>query len=222
MRSLRRAIIIAILTVRALSMSTSDACTKSYAQSKLPSNNVFPGITIETSSLIATLVTNASIAGNSDYPSANLEYCNVTFAYSHNGRNDRVVLTYWLPAPSNFQNRYLSTGGSGYAITVGNSSLPGGIIYGAVAGTTDGGFGGFNSAADDVWLLSNNTLNYKTLFMFGYEAIHELTVIGKQFTKQFFNTSSLFSYYQGCSEGGGGVMDSAKFNGGEMNSTALL
>jgi tannase len=40
--------------------------------------------------------------------------------------------------------------------------------------------------------------------MFGYEAHHELSLLGKAFTKQFFKMSStkLYSYYQSCSEGG--------------------
>jgi tannase len=86
----------------------------------------------------------------------------------------------------------------------GLGSLPGGIIYGAVAGTTDGGFGSFNTQSDAVFLVKNGTMNLKSLYMFGYEAHHELSLLGKAFTKQFFNMSStkLYSYYQGCSEGG--------------------
>jgi tannase len=41
--------------------------------------------------------------------------------------------------------------------------------------------------------------------MFGYEAIHELSIVGKAFTKTFFGMADedkLYSYYQGCSEGG--------------------
>ncbi|KAK3076182.1 hypothetical protein LTS18_013696 [Coniosporium uncinatum] len=40
--------------------------------------------------------------------------------------------------------------------------------------------------------------------MFGYQAIHELSALGKDFTKNFFNMSDskLYSYCQGCSEGG--------------------
>lgn len=40
--------------------------------------------------------------------------------------------------------------------------------------------------------------------MFGYQGIYEQTVIGKELTRRFFNMSDtkLYSYYQGCSEGG--------------------
>lgn len=57
---------------------------------------------------------------------------------------------------------------------------------------------------DASFLLANGTVNWQTVFMFGYEAHHELSLIGKEFTKQFFNMNStkLYSYYQACSEGG--------------------
>jgi len=36
--------------------------------------------------------------------------------------------------------------------------------------------------------------------MFGYQAIHEMTLLGKEFTKGFFNMTKddkLYAYYQG-------------------------
>ncbi|PWY91632.1 tannase and feruloyl esterase [Aspergillus sclerotioniger CBS 115572] len=160
-----------------------DVCTVSFAQRSLPPDSVYPGISIDTSSVTAVAAYNVSSTNQVYFPDATFDYCN-------------------MPAPTKFANRYLSTGGSGYDITVGSASLPGGVMYGAVAGTTDGGFGGFENGSDDVWLLANGTLNYDTMFMFGYQAIHELTVLGKELTKRFYNTSSIYSYYQGCSEGG--------------------
>ncbi|KAF4625137.1 hypothetical protein G7Y89_g13031 [Cudoniella acicularis] len=179
-------------------------CAKSYAQASLPSDDFYPGITIDPTSVVTNAVLNTTVTGQNMYPDATFDYCNVTFAYSHTGRGDQVYVTYWLPAPSNFQNRYLSTGGGGLAINSGSMSLPGGIIYGAVAGLTDGGFGGFNNQFDSVFLIQNGTVNWESVFMFGYQAHHELSSLGKEFTKKFFNMSNtkLYSYYQGCSEGG--------------------
>ncbi len=108
----------------------------------------------------------------------------------------------WLPSPETYRKRFLATGGGGYAITSGERALGAGLVYGAVAATTDGGFGHWNAQLTDVLLLSNGTLNYDMLHMFGYRAIHEMSVIGKQLTRNFFNTSSIYSYYEGCSEGG--------------------
>jgi hypothetical protein len=90
-----------VSTVNAVSLS--DVCTSIYAQSALPS---YPGITIDASSTTTYLVTNSSVSSDW-YPTATIEYCNVTFAYSHNGISGDVVhVTYWVPAPDAFQNRY--------------------------------------------------------------------------------------------------------------------
>lgn len=84
--------------------------------------------------------------------------------------------------------------------------------YGAAAGITDGGFGGFDAQVDAVFLLANNTINWDAVYMFGYQAIHEMTLLGKAFTSNFYSSNStsystgngtkLYTYYQACSEGG--------------------
>lgn len=187
--------------------SLADVCTPTYVKSHLPATGFYQGITINASTVTASPVYNASIASADFYPAGVISYCNVTFSYTHNGRGDNVHLNYWLPAPADFRNRYLSTGGGGLAINSGittSGSLPGGLLYGASAGLTDAGFGSFTTQFDAVFLLANGTINYEALYMFGYEAIHEMTVIGKAFTSQFFNMNGtkLYSYYQACSEGG--------------------
>ncbi|OJD32546.1 tannase [Diplodia corticola] len=193
----------ALTSVRAASLS--DVCTTSYAQSALPADDVYPGITIDKTSVQAAITANSSVSSEW-YPSAVVDYCNVTFAYSHNGiANDKVHVSYLVPAPDKFQNRYLSTGGGGLAINSQASFSPSGIIVGAVSGITDGGFGSFSTQWDEVFLLANDTINWQAVYMFGYQAHHELATLGKQFTRNFFSvpaSSKLYSYYQGCSEGG--------------------
>ena len=107
-----------------------------------------------------------------------------------------------MPAPSQFQSRFLATGGGGYNINSGSSSLAGGIVYGAASGLTDGGFGGFSVSLEQVILKANGTLNYESLFAFGYKAIHEMTEIGTALASNYYNASKIYTYYQGCSEGG--------------------
>jgi len=146
----------------AISTTLQSVCTLSYVKQSLPSTSL--GVTINPASVVVTPVTNASVSGQAFFPSAHFDYCGVIFSYSHDGLNDSVHVLYWLPAPDNFQNRYLSTGGGGFAISSGTGSLPGGIIYGAVAGTTDGGFGSFNTQSDAVFLVKNGTVNLKSLY----------------------------------------------------------
>ncbi|KAK0653645.1 Tannase [Lasiodiplodia hormozganensis] len=193
----------ALTAVKAATLN--DVCTTSYAQSALPADDVYPGITIDKTSVQTAMTTNSSVSSDW-YPSSVIDYCNVTFAYSHNGiSNDKVHVSYLVPAPDKFQNRYLSTGGGGLAINSQSQYSPSGIIVGAVSGITDGGFGSFSTSWDDVFLLANGTINWQSVYMFGYQAHHELATLGKQFARNFFKVPSsekLYSYYQGCSEGG--------------------
>lgn len=130
--------------------------------------------------------------------------CNVTFAYSHDGLKDDIVhVSYLLPTPDNFQGRYVSTGGGGLAINSGSSYSPSGVIVGAVSGITDGGFGNFDTQFDAVFLAANDSINLQATYMFGYQAHHELATLGKAYAANLYNvTDKVYSYYQGCSEGG--------------------
>lgn len=185
--------------------SLSDVCSSTYAQAALPASDFYPGITIDSSSTTAALVTNSSTTSEW-FPTETIEYCNVTFAYSHNGITDDIVhVSYLVPAPEDFKNRYVSTGGGGLAINSGSTYSPSGIIVGAVSGITDGGFGDFDTQWDAVFLLANDTINWQSTYMFGYQAHHELATLGKEFSRNFYNVSTdskVYSYYQGCSEGG--------------------
>lgn len=51
--------------------------------------------------------------------------------------------------------------------------------------------------------MANDTVNWQSVYMMGYQAHLELATLGKEFTKNFFNvTDKVYSYYQACSEGG--------------------
>lgn len=178
-------------------------CTPAHARAALPANETHLNLIFYPSTVTASPVYNTTVSDETFYPDGTFDYCNVTFAYSHAGSDTRILQEYWLPSPENFKNRWLTTGGGGFAINSGSASLPGGILYGAAAGITDAGFGGFSNQLDDVNLLANGTLNYDAIYMFGYQAIRELTKIGSTFTANFFNsTTKVHTYYQGCSEGG--------------------
>ncbi|KAK8150421.1 hypothetical protein G3M48_002162 [Beauveria asiatica] len=199
-------VFLAVMATAAQAATLQDICNVSYVQDALLAIDAFPGITIDPSSVSTAVTVNSSIAQSDWHNAATIRYCNVTFAYSHNGIADHLVhVSYWIPAPSEFRNRYLSTGGGGLAINSGSSSLPIGIVNGAVSGITDGGFGSFNTQWDSVFLLANGTINWQSVYMFGYQAHHELALIGKQLAANLYNVSkneTVYSYYLGCSEGG--------------------
>lgn len=204
MRVSRSTLAASALPLATYSASLQSVCTPSNVKNALP-HGVAHGITLDDTSVTANAVYNTSVSDETFFPDATFDYCNVTLAYSHAGKDDQVLLEIWLPAPEKFQNRWLSTGGGGFAINGQGSSLPGGVMYGAAAGQTDGGFGGFSNQLDSQTPLANGTANLDAIYMFGYQAIHELGVIGKAFTRNFFNVadnSKVYAYYQGCSEGG--------------------
>jgi tannase len=194
--------------------SLDSVCTTDYVTSTLPANGTIFGITINPSSVTANAVYNASSTGENMFPNSVIDYCNVTFAYTHDGKGDKVQVEYWMPSPSNFKNRYQTQGGGGYAISA-QSSLAAGVTYGAATGTTDAGFGSFSTNFDAVFLAANGSVNWEAVYMFGYKGLGECTTIGKAFTSNFFDMGSekLFAYYQGCSEGGHGGWSQAQHYG---------
>jgi tannase len=189
----------------AYATSLSSACTVARVRDSLPEDGYILGVTFDHDSVTANAVYNSSHSDEAFFPDATINYCNVTFSYTHAGSDDSVIVGYYMPAPSSFKNRFLATGGGAYAIQSGSMSAPGGVMYGAVSGFTDGGFGSMDTDFDDVFLLHNGTINWPSVYMFGYEAIKEMTIIGKHFSKNFYdvsNSTKVYSYYQGCSEGG--------------------
>ncbi|KAJ6103413.1 hypothetical protein N7486_005840 [Penicillium sp. IBT 16267x] len=189
-----------VFATAASATSLSSICTDAYAKKALPIGAI-DGITM-TRLRVVTNYTATSIF----FPTDTFNYCNLTFAYSHDGIDGDVVhVQYWLPEPSKFKNRYVSTGGGGWAINSGSMSIPTGLVAGGVGGLTDGGFGNFDTQFSSAALLANGTVNWQATYMFGYQAHHELAIFGKELTRNIYNVASsekIYSYYQGCSEGG--------------------
>ncbi|PYH92599.1 tannase and feruloyl esterase [Aspergillus ellipticus CBS 707.79] len=179
MRVSRSHWITAALAATVNAASLDDVCTDSYVKTALPADGTFQGISMIPSSVSTETHSNISISSGNFFPAATISYY--------------------------FKNRFLTTGGEVYEINEGTStsgSLPGGIMYGAAAGLTDGGFNG--ESFDDVFLLSNGTVDWQNTFMFGYQGIHEMMEIGRELSKNFYDTGDdkIYTYYQSCSEGG--------------------
>lgn len=196
------AVVLAALAWNVHAATLDDVCTVSYVAAHLPADGFYDdyALSVDASSVTANSVLNYTVGAtdSSFFPAATFDFCNVTFTYTHPGRDDSVLLTLWLPAPDDFQNRWLATGGGGYAINSQEQSLPGGVMYGAVAGQTDGGFGTYQQNAISTFLVQNGTVDWQNIFMFGYQAIRELSLLGREFTETFYemNGTKLYTYYQ--------------------------
>ncbi|KAJ5830005.1 uncharacterized protein N7525_008258 [Penicillium rubens] len=189
----------AALAASASAASLADVCTVSNVQSALPSNGTLLGINMIPSTVTASPVYNASAGMGS---TETYTYCNVTVTYEHTGKGDSVVIKYAFPKPSDFKKRFYVAGGGGFSLS---SDATGGLEYGAVGGATSAGYDAFNNSYDEVVLYGNGTINWDATYMFAYQALGEMTKIGKVLTKGFYGMASsakVYTYYEGCSDGG--------------------
>ncbi|KAJ9300576.1 hypothetical protein DTO271G3_1740 [Paecilomyces variotii] len=206
---MRRAsrVAVAAIAASANAASLADVCTVSNVQAALPANGTLLGINLIPSASTASPVYNATVGGGMGSTSTTtstetFNYCNVTVTYTHPGKDDTVVVKYAFPSPGDFKNRFYVEGGGGYSLS---SVATGGLEYGAVGGATSAGYDAFEYSYDEVVLLGNGSINWDATYMFGYQALGEMTILGKALTKNFYGLSSdtkLYTYYEGCSDGG--------------------
>lgn len=196
----------AAFAAAASARSLSDVCTLSNVNSALPANGTLLGINLDSSASTASVVYNATVGGGmttTTDTSETYNYCNVTLTYTHPGKGDTIVVKYALPEPSDFKKRFYVAGGGGYSLS---SDATGGLEYGAAGGATSAGYDALNDVAyDDIVLYGNGSINWDATYMFGYQGLGEMTQLGKYFTKGFYamnSKSKVYTYYEGCSDGG--------------------
>ncbi|KAI1082443.1 feruloyl esterase B [Whalleya microplaca] len=130
--------------------------------------------------------------------------CVVTLVLNHTNSTDRVNIITWLPA-RRWNGRFLGTGGSGFTAGGSPTALLTPVAEGYAAGTTDAGlpisFDG-TAFANDTQLVTN----------FAHLSIHEMTVVGKALSEQFYGTPVKYAYWSGCSTGGRqGYMEAQRY-----------
>lgn len=202
-----------------------DLCTVENVQSALPANGTLLGIDLLPDTVTATPVYNASTGGGMKKRQApsgttsgtTYSYCNVTLSYSQTGKNNSVPVIFGLPQPSDFKNRFYLAGGGGYSLS---TSATGGLEYGAASGATSAGYDAFTNSLDAVVLDGNGTTNWDAVYAFSYVALGELNKIGKPLTQAFYggsNSTKIYSYFEGCSDGGRQAMSQVQRWGEEYD-----
>lgn len=215
---------------RSSSSSLSDLCTVSNVQDILPSNGTLLGIHVLADSVTASVANVSSSSGSmggmrrrqtssssSSSSSSDTQYCNVTLQYTHPGKDDVVNIKYAFPDPDDFSQRFYVAGGGGYQLV---SDATGGLDYGAASGATDAGYDGFNYSLDEVILKGNGSVWWDAAYMFGYQALGEMTKLGKYLTPKFYSMSDddkLYTYFSGCSDGGREAMSQVQRWGQEYD-----
>lgn len=140
------------------------------------------------------------------------DICFVNVTLTHPGTGDGVNNYYTLPL-NNYNGRFQGVGGAGWV-----SGNPFGLATanaaGYAAGTTDAGHELSIPAVQDAssWaLLSPGNVNQYLLLNFARRSTHDMTVIGKQITADFYGRKPCKSYFNGCSNGGRQGLVSAQY-----------
>lgn len=198
----------AAMATAANAASLADLCTVSNVQAALPANGTLLGIDLIPSSVAATAIYNASsgaggMGATTSASAQTYSYCSVNVTYTHTGKGDEILVKYAFPDPTDFKNRFYVAGGGGFSLS---SDATGGLEYGAASGATSAGYDAFNYAYDEKVLYGNGSINWDATYMFGYQALGEMTTVGKPLTKAFYglsnSTAKIHTYYEGCSDGG--------------------
>jgi len=105
--------------------------------------------------------------------------------------------------PDNWNSRFVMGGGSGFAGSIFNFAASS-IKKGFATVGTDTGHEGNVINAD--WALNNMERQVN----FGHLAVHRTAVTAKEIIRQYYSSEIAFSYFQGCSRGGGQAMMEAQ------------
>ena len=104
-----------------------------------------------------------------------------------------ITVVIHLPEPEAWNGRFLGTGNGGYAGSIAEGALLGGVSRGYATANTDLGT---TPDPDDCIGLKEVWVDY------GYRATHLMTVVGKQLTAYFYGQAPEYSYFAGGSTGG--------------------
>ena len=120
--------------------------------------------------------------------------------------DSNIRIEIWMPLKRrNWNGRFVGTGNGGYA---------GAIVYSELAATLPLGFAVINT---DMGSAPATTLNGEPLtghpqrqIDFAYRATHLMTVAGKQLVEAYYGDTPDYSYFTGCSTGGGQALHEAE------------
>jgi hypothetical protein len=156
---------------------------------------------------LATIALPNTTIESATVDSSNPGICRVTAVSTHPPMGDNVRI--WVAIPtSNWNGRFLGTGGGGFS----GGSAAGVVQPGAAgyaAGATDTGHEG---ASGSFALDANGRLNWQAIRNNAHVGIHEMTVTGKALTQAMYGVAPRHSYFNGCSTGGRqGLMEAQRY-----------
>ncbi|KAH6871492.1 Tannase/feruloyl esterase [Thelonectria olida] len=131
----------------------------------------------------------------------NLDVCEITVTLQHKGSNDEVNVQTWLPLHG-WNRRFLGVGGGAWAAGLGAIDLALPASQGYAVSSTDAGLSG-SPLTPAAWALkADGTVNYDLLENFASRSIHDMAIVGKSVTADFYGRPARSSFWNGCSTGG--------------------
>jgi feruloyl esterase len=108
-----------------------------------------------------------------------------------------IRIEVWMPS-SGWNNSYLATGGGGYTGTINYGELSGGLAQGFATANTD--MGTSPATALDGRALTGHL---QKQIDFAYRSTHLMNILAKQLIADLYSQDQTYSFYYGCSTGGG-------------------
>ncbi|KAK4154241.1 Tannase/feruloyl esterase [Chaetomidium leptoderma] len=135
----------------------------------------------------------------------NATFCNVTVTYTHPGQGDNIIVETWLPIENpTWNDRLQAAGGGGWAagrFATMYMTMQGALGDGYATTTTDAGLG-YSEDPTDWALASPGNVDWYKFNNFGSVSLNDQAIISKSLIKSFYGTGPVFSYWNGCSQGG--------------------
>lgn len=170
----------------------------------------------DTTVITAARLVTPSSRGTGQSPLATKAFCRIE-GVSSPSPGSEITFEVWLPLRNAWNGRFQGIGGGGvsgqirYESTAAGMSrgLRAAVEAGFAAVSTDNGHR-LKSDFDQSWAIGQP----EKVVDFGFRAIHLTTVIGKQITERYYGRQIAFSYWVGCSQGGGkGLMNAQRWPG---------
>ncbi len=135
-------------------------------------------------------------------------HCSITGSI-HPSSDSDIEFEVWLPVKWN--GRFEAVGNGGLAGAISTQAMTEALRDGYATASTDTGHKGTPITGD--WALGHP----EKIIDFGYRAVHLLTVQAKALIYKYYGTAPRYSYWNGCSEGGGQALSEAQRFPGDYN-----